>query len=88
MSTPTREPCPKCDMPRASKEDWDKIPGEPNADLCWATGKADCRNPAVDWRARCLKAESALGEHRRALSIMDAPLSPEALQAIAEESEP
>ena len=80
MSTPTREPCPKCDMPRASKEDWDKIPGEPNADLCWATGKADCRNPAVDWRSRCLQAESAL-------ALMSAPLSPEALQAIAEESE-
>lgn len=77
MSTPTRKPCPVCDVPRAN--DWDWNHGMPNADLCWAGRFQPCRNPAVDWRARCLKAESAL-------ALMSTPLSPEALQAIAEES--
>lgn len=78
MSTPTREPCPKCDVPRAN--DWDWQFGMPNASICWGGRFQPCCNPPVDWRARCLQAESAL-------ALMSAPLSPEALQAIAEDSE-
>lgn len=76
MSTPTREPCPKCDVPRAN--DWDWQFGMPNASICWGGRFQPCCNPPVDWRARCLQAESAL-------ALMSAPLSPEVLQAITEE---
>ncbi len=77
MSTPTREPCPKCDLPQAADEDYEAM-GHPIEGLCWGRYRA-CRNRPVDWRARCLKAESAL-------ALLQTPLSPEALQAIAEES--
>ena len=77
MSTPTREPCPVCDTPGAT--DWDWKHGMPNPDICWGGRYQACSLPPVNWRARCLKAESAL-------ALLSTPLSPEALQAIAEES--
>ena len=84
MSTPTR--CHQCDTELATEDDWrhaddcmDESCGVGES-RCWSEGSAArCVRPAVDWRARCLQAESAL-------AILQTPLSPEALQAIAEES--
>lgn len=77
MSTPTREPCKTCDRPEASTQDYETH-GYPNPDICWSRFMG-CRGKAVDWRARCLQAESTL-------ALLSTPLSPEALQVIAEES--
>lgn len=76
MSTPTREPCPVCAAPLASEADY--ATWAPNPALCWSR-YSKCQNKPVDWRSRALHAESAL-------ALMSTPLSPEAIQAIAEES--
>jgi hypothetical protein len=77
VSTPTRDRCPRCDVPQAN--DWDWKHGMPNPDICWGGRFQACNREPVNWRARCLQAEAAL-------SLLSAPLSPEVLQALVEES--
>lgn len=85
MSTPTR--CHTCDRVNATSEDFKAGACKASPDggcecakclaLCW--GACYLTRAPVDWRARCLQAEAAL-------SLLSAPLSPEALQALVEES--
>lgn len=46
--------CHDCDLPRASREDWDNIPEGEGEHLCWG----DCE--PIDWRQRCLDAEAEI----------------------------
>lgn len=84
MSTPTREPCEFCDRPKPTPDEIGHPDGcdcERCSYACWRgmLSVGHCPTERVDWRARCLQAEAAL-------SILSAPLSPEALQALVEES--
>ena len=49
------ERCENCDLPQATQEDFDTIPGGEGGHLCWAEFGTVCE-PAP-WRERALKAE-------------------------------
>lgn len=49
------ERCENCDLPQATQEDFDTIPGGEGGHLCWAEFGTACE-PAP-WRERALKAE-------------------------------
>jgi len=65
----SRTPCPICDFPLATVDD---LVDDGSLDteaqeraafgtlLCWNRWSNDHRGPAIDWRARALRAESAL----------------------------
>ena len=62
------ERCERCDLPRATAEQWETMRGGEGADLCWATDGLRCVGEPVDWRARALAAEArvrTLEEGRR-----------------------
>lgn len=53
------ERCHTCDRPKATDEDWKKIPEGQGEHLCW---EVPCRDTPVDWRARALVAEAVADE--------------------------
>lgn len=54
------ERCERCDLPRATADDWMRYVGGEGEHLCWADVASPCAGPRVDWRARALAAEAAL----------------------------
>lgn len=57
MATEGSGRCARCDLPRATAEQWETVRGGEGVDLCWATGGEGCIGRPVDWRARALAAE-------------------------------
>ena len=52
------ERCERCDLPRATADDWMRYVGGEGEHLCWADVASPCAGPRVDWRARALAAEA------------------------------
>ena len=50
------ERCERCDLPRATADDWMRYVGGEGEHLCWADVASPCAGPRVDWRARALAA--------------------------------
>ena len=62
------ERCERCDLPRATADDWMRYVGGEGEHLCWADVASPCAGPRVDWRARALAAEAERDEARRLLA--------------------
>lgn len=62
-----RERCPVCDFPLASESDCRAPFSTDLPSLCWKRFNGDHRGPAIDWRARALKAEADAARLREAL---------------------